>query len=83
MNELSNNFQVTNEPLTIYAEVKQGYRAVVNADVTALVSIPKLLDPVEVRLLDNGAGKFSRCSVNIISPVDRFVVFVFRIGLIF
>ncbi|XP_033644316.1 calcium-activated chloride channel regulator 1-like [Asterias rubens] len=56
MNELSNNFQVTNEPLTIYAEVKQGYRAVVNADVTALVSIPKLLDPVEVRLLDNGAG---------------------------
>ena len=60
INELDNDFAKTGELLTIYTEVRQGYNQVVNAIVTALVSIPNILDPVEVQLFDNGAGEFKK-----------------------
>ncbi|XP_058295604.1 calcium-activated chloride channel regulator 2 isoform X2 [Hylobates moloch] len=42
-------------PVTIYANVKQGFYPILNATVTAIIE-PETGDPVRLRLLDDGAG---------------------------
>ena len=43
-----------------YAEIRQGFSPVVFAEVWATVTRPEGT-PVEIQLLDNGAGKYPHC----------------------
>ena len=50
------------EPLTAYAEVRQGFSPIIYAEVWARIDRPPDITgnsypPVDVQLLDNGAGK--------------------------
>ncbi|XP_022080598.1 calcium-activated chloride channel regulator 1-like [Acanthaster planci] len=56
ISDFSKDFEKEEAPLTIYSEVRQGYGNVVNATVTALVSIPNPANPVEIQLFDTGIG---------------------------
>lgn len=51
-----------NEPLVVFGEVRQGLNPIINATVIAILERPPDSDgnpsaPVELELLDNGAGK--------------------------
>ncbi|XP_038061372.1 calcium-activated chloride channel regulator 1-like [Patiria miniata] len=44
------------EPLVAYAEVRQGFKPMINANVTATIERPGSFEPIRLELLDNGAG---------------------------
>ncbi|XP_033644315.1 calcium-activated chloride channel regulator 1-like [Asterias rubens] len=44
------------EPLTAFAEIRQGFSPMIYANVWATIERPAGYDPVRLRLLDNGAG---------------------------
>ena len=48
---------VNGEPIIAYAEVKQGFSPIIYADVWARIDRPGNYPPVDIQLLDNGAGK--------------------------
>ena len=52
------------EPIIAYAEVRQGFSPIINAEVWAKIDRPGNYAPVNVQLLDNGAGKYPRQLVN-------------------
>lgn len=45
------------EPVVVWARVTQGRAAVLEANVTAIVSLPTERDPVTLPLMDHGIGK--------------------------
>lgn len=67
-------------PVKIYAEVKKGYHAIVDASVIASVGRPQG-DPWIMRLTDNGAGKINTSSlVSVVlgsNPTVTQVLFLF------
>ncbi|CAI9582326.1 unnamed protein product, partial [Staurois parvus] len=50
-----NNTTTSPHPVTLFAEVKHGFTAVLGANVTAVIE-PETGDPLTLRLLDDGAG---------------------------
>ncbi|XP_033644207.1 calcium-activated chloride channel regulator 1-like [Asterias rubens] len=44
------------EPLTAFAEIRQGFSPMIYANVWATIERPAGYDPIDIQLLDNGAG---------------------------
>ena len=61
------------EPIIAYAEVRQGFSPIINAEVWAKIDRPGSYAPVNVQLLDNGAGRRSTLIISFkASQLDAF-----------